>query len=221
MLARSTANDAAMHGVGISQPAQVMMGSTAMLTAVLDEIDYAVMVVDGPTRRLIHANRLALEECRAHGTLQLEGGRINARHRDCLRPLEKALALAGDDKRTLLNLAGEHDAIPVAVVPLRDGPTPQSALLLFGKRKVCETLSVGFYSRLHALTPSEVSVLGALCRGLKPADIAKEAGVQISTVRTQVSSIRLKTNSASIRELISRMATLPPINPALRMTLTH
>jgi DNA-binding CsgD family transcriptional regulator len=74
------------------------------------------------------------------------------------------------------------------------------------------------YARRHGLTAAEMHVLRALCEGLPPAEIAAEFGVKLATVRTQVASIRSKTEAASIRELVSRVAALPPIVPALRST---
>ena len=66
---------------------------------------------------------------------------------------------------------------------------------------------------------AEVHVLQALCTGLPPARIAAQFGVKLATVRTQVAAIRSKTDAASIRDLVSRVASLPPIVPALRDVL--
>jgi DNA-binding CsgD family transcriptional regulator len=188
-----------------------------ILTAALEEIDYGLLVLDPLSYRLHHANRLALLECRSGGTLTLDQGRIHARDAACRQPLEKALGLVASDRRSLVSLESERGACTVAVVPLADAFGTRQALLMYGKNAVCEQLSASFYARLHALTPSEDSVLKALCRGLRPAEIAKETGVAISTVRTQVSSIRMKTRTSSIHDLVRTMSTLPPINPVLRM----
>lgn len=188
-----------------------------LLMAVLDELDYGLMVLEPASSRLVHANRLALQECRAHGTLTLTMGRVRARHADCDPHFDGALLAAGQGRRSLISLVGEGvEPVPLAMVPLRASNGAPLALLTFGKRQICETLSVSFFSRLHALTPAEDAVLKALCRGLRPAQIAQEAGVAISTVRTQVSSIRLKTASPSIRELVKKVSALPPMPSALR-----
>jgi DNA-binding CsgD family transcriptional regulator len=50
-----------------------------------------------------------------------------------------------------------------------------------------------------------------LCLGHPPAEIATLQGVALSTVRTQIANIRLKTHSASIRDLVQRVAQLPPM----------
>ena len=58
-----------------------------------------------------------------------------------------------------------------------------------------------------------------LSQGSKPKDIAAAHGVALSTVRSQISSIRAKTHTTSIRDLSSRVAALPPFASALRSTL--
>ena len=204
-------------------PAFAMIGAmaqsaapSALLMAVLDEIDYGVLVLDTQSGRLHHANRLGTQECRDDGPLSLERGCVRARRTDCQRELERALSLAAQSRRSLVSLHSGADAQPVAVVPLTGTGERTLALLVFGKRQACETLSVGFFARLHGLTPAEAAVLQGLCEGQRPSEVARHAGVAVSTVRTQVSSIRQKTATASIRDLINKVATLPPMTPALR-----
>ena len=50
---------------------------------------------------------------------------------------------------------------------------------------------------------------------MKPAQIARAAGVAMSTVRTQITSVRLKTGARSIGELVRLVTVLPPIIPLL------
>lgn len=202
----------------------------SLLGAVLDEIDYGVMVVDAVSATLLHANRLALEEARTHRTLDLAGNRVSAPDGAGQRALSAALLAVRQGRRSLLALraapgdaemaaadgGGRDAAVRVSVVPLANDGGAARALLVFGKRQVADTLSVGFYARAHALTPTEDAVLLSLCRGLRPTQIASEHGVAISTVRTHVNSIRVKTGTSSIRELVNRISALPPMAPALR-----
>jgi len=67
------------------------------------------------------------------------------------------------------------------------------------------------------LTPSETAVLQALCEGRPTDDIARSQGVAMTTLRTQIGSIRLKTGAESIRALVSQVAVLPPLVGALRL----
>ena len=92
-------------------------------------------------------------------------------------------------------------------------------LLVFGKRSAAETLTVDFYARSHGLTGAEMTVLKHICGGMKPKEIARDQGVAISTVRSHICSIRIKTQTASIRDLINRVAVLPPITPAMKSVM--
>ena len=58
-------------------------------------------------------------------------------------------------------------------------------------------------------------MLKGLCNGLRPAQIARDADVAVSTVRTHITNIRGKTESKSIGELVRRLTMLPPLVPAL------
>lgn len=190
-----------------------------LLALVLDEIDYPVLVV-GADGTLRFGNHLAMHGCGGAGPLQLLQGQVSARHRTDQGALAHALADARRGRRSLLSLQDASGRVTVAVVPLRTG-TDAHVLLVLAKRQVCESLSVSFFSKLHALTPAEDTVLQALCKGLRPREIAEHQCVAISTIRTQVSSIRSKTAAGSIRDLVKQVATLPPIAPAVKMAAVH
>jgi DNA-binding CsgD family transcriptional regulator len=74
------------------------------------------------------------------------------------------------------------------------------------------------FALAHRLTPAETGVLQGLCGGRSPLEIAHAQCVAISTVRTQISSIRAKTGADSIRDLVQQVATLPPLVSALRQS---
>ena len=94
-------------------------------------------------------------------------------------------------------------------------------LLVLGRRQSCEALTVDFFARTQGLTSAEAKVLQALCDGLRPKEAARRLGVAVSTIRTQISSIRTKTQTTSIRDLVSRVTALPPITPAMKSALSH
>jgi DNA-binding CsgD family transcriptional regulator len=54
-------------------------------------------------------------------------------------------------------------------------------------------------------------VLAAVSDGLRPHEVADQHGVQVSTIRSQLLSIRQKTRSSSIRELLQTVSLLPPM----------
>ncbi len=117
----------------------------------------------------------------------------------------------------MLHVGDESHRVSLSVVPLEPAEGGHRAVLLvFGKRAVCESLSIDGFARSHGLTAAETRVLVALCGGVPPAAAARQLGVAVSTVRSQIGSIRLKTGAESIRALVQQVAVLPPVKGALR-----
>lgn len=180
-----------------------------LLMQALDEIDYGVIMVN-QLAQVRYANQVALGECNSNRTIRVSDGIVTMRADSDQRALQKALLAAHRGSRSLLNTSGCSDVPIIAVIPL-DLAGGCATLLVFGKQKLCEPLSIDFFARSHHLTPAENTVLRGLCSGMIPDQIAIDNGVAFSTVRTQVSSIRSKTGTRSIRELIGRITSLPPM----------
>ncbi|MES2958822.1 MAG: helix-turn-helix transcriptional regulator [Pseudomonadota bacterium] len=199
--------------------------ATPWLALMLDEIDYGMLLLaDGTT--VLHANHAARNELDATHPLQLIGGDLRVARAQDLLPLREALLGARQrGLRRLVNLGEGAQRVSVAVVPLAavagDDETPRLTLLVFGKRQVCEALSAHWFARSHGLTPAEARVLAALCEGQRPSEAAAAQGVALSTVRTQIGSIRAKTGAESIRALVRQVAVLPPLVGALRSSVLH
>ncbi len=200
---------------------------SACLAAVPDEIDYGMILVTG-LATVQYCNRAAQRELRTHSVLQVLEGRLCGRLASddiAIHAAIQAAALRG--ARRMLALGSERETQTVAFVPITpsapSGPAAsaigwrhESVLLLLGKRGICAPLSADGFSRQYGLTPAEANVLCALSKGLLPGNIARAHGVALSTVRTQMQSIRSKTGSRRIQEVISRMASLPPLVTCLR-----
>jgi DNA-binding CsgD family transcriptional regulator len=187
------------------------------LALMLEEMAHGVLLVtaDG---LLCHANQPARDELAAAGTLVLLHGRVGPARADELARLQVALQEAAAGRRRLFSLGGGDRPLTVAAVPLppaRPGDDPL-VLLVLGRRTHVEALTIDFYARTQGLTGAEANVLRGLCRGLRPKEVARDCGVAVSTVRTQISSIRQKTHSQSIRALLERVAALPPITSLIR-----
>jgi DNA-binding CsgD family transcriptional regulator len=166
-----------------------------------------------------HVNHTARAELDDTHPLHLVGLRLRAREPRAAVRLQHALDDASRRGLRKLLTIGEGDAqISVSIVPLRtSGDEGQAAaLLVLGKRRMSGVLAVQAFARSHGLTPGETRVLLALCDGVPPAVAAAQHGVAISTVRTQIGSLRAKTGAASIRDLIHKVASLPPLMSALR-----
>ena len=189
-----------------------------LLLRLLDEIDYGLVLVSAQGR-VQHANHLARHEL-ASGRL-LEGGigeALGACNAAMGQQLMAAIQGALQGRRRLLYLThGEH-VLPLAVIPLGhalEGPS-RSVLLVMARQRVGDNLALQMFAREHSLTPTEESVLRALCDGRDVDEIAVQHGVAESTVRTQVRSLRDKTGANGIRQLVQRVLALPPVVPALR-----
>jgi len=189
------------------------------LSAMLDEVDYPMLLVS-PSAQVLHANKVARSELCASHPLQVMGTELHSSHAVDLQLLQQAIESASQRGwRRLVWLGARSEAqVCVAVVPLIGADRRQATLLVVGKSRVCEELSVHWFARSHALTSAETEVLKGLCSGLRPQEVAARQGVALSTIRTQVSSIRAKTRTSSVPALVRKVALLPPLVNALQGT---
>jgi len=188
------------------------------MAQMVDEVDYGMLLLSDETH-VAHVNRAARRDLDAQHPLQLIGSELRARQAADTLLLREALAGASQrGLRRLLRLGDENERITVAVVPLPTLPSElhHSVVLVLGKRRVCEELTVDWFARAHALTMAETAVVKGLCADLTPQEIAKRQGVGLATIRTQIGSIRAKTGTASIRALVRQVAMLPPLVSALQ-----
>ena len=202
----------------------------SLLRAVLEQVDYGLAVVSVDTRQLLFANTPAWAVLNPASALQndlwIAEGRLCTRLPSHMEQLLAALQQTKSGKRVLIN--------SVAVMPLSalgvttspsapadksvqyTAPSPSCALLVFPKQQLCDTTTITLFARERGLTGAEGQVLMAVCKGMRPQEIASHHGVQISTVRTQLRSIRQKTASDSVRELIAEVSGLPPMAMHMR-----
>ena len=188
------------------------------LALMLDEIDYGMLLlVDGS--QVLHVNHCARAELDTGHPLQMLGNELRARQSRDVVKLHDALTGAQRGLRKLVTLGEPGHQVSLAVVPLGAVGVAKlpAALLLLGKRQVCERLSVQCFARSHELTPTETRVLEALCQGLDPREVANHHAVAIATIRSQISAIRAKIGAENIRDLVRQVAVLPPMVGVLRM----
>lgn len=190
-------------------------GPLAGLAALMDEFAHAALVttVDG---RVLNANQAARHELARARVVSLNDGVVQACRPDCDADLHLALGRACEGKRSLLQLdANEGPGVPVAVLPLKSqAGDPARAAIVFARAAVCDPLMLGFFARRHGLTPTEQQVLGILCDGLSAPKVAERLHVAVSTVRSHIRSVCAKTRTGGVRELVGRLAVLPPVAPA-------
>ncbi|MFG6448224.1 helix-turn-helix transcriptional regulator [Roseateles sp. BYS180W] len=182
----------------------------------LDEIDLGLCVV-GDGLSVCYANYAARAQLKSAGSLQMQQGRLLLEEAADQQRLEQAVSDAQfRGLRRLICLGRGDNWTAISVVPVTDNQG--LAMLVLGKRRLCGALPIQAFAREYHLTSAELQVLIALCEGLPPREIAEQHGVAISTVRTQIASVRAKTNTESIRELVSMVAQLPPLMGVLRVS---
>jgi DNA-binding CsgD family transcriptional regulator len=210
--------------------------TAVLLQCVLNQIDHGILVLRGDGSVLV-ANQVALRECGQHPALHWQGNRLVAKTRADAERLQRALLAASRGTRTLLVFSASAQVaapsglaahvskptpLPLVVLPLQaaygsnPGPSAEPlVLVLLAKRHGSEPLNVALFAQAHQLTAAECAVLKGLSAGLAPADVARQQGVALSTLRTQIGSIRSKTQTRSIREMLNLVHNLPPVVGAL------
>jgi len=188
------------------------------IVSAFDAIDYGMLLLDGDAQ-VMYVNAAARAALDGEHPLRLGSRSLQARSTHDANLLHRALADAAErGLRKPLSLGTGARQVGVAVVPLgvagADGR--RAVLVMLEKRALCASLALQGFAREHRLTPSETRVLLALCAGARPADAAQEHGVALSTVRSQIKSIRIKTGASSISALVRWLASLPPLMGVLR-----
>lgn len=184
---------------------------------VLDEIDYGIVMLS-VQHQVVYCNPAARRELNAEHPLELVGPTLRARRNEDAARLGAALrAATHQGLRRMLTFDTGKGMTPVAVVPTPDPDgTGASVLVMLGRSQVCEALSAHGFANCLGLTPAERAVLSQLSAHQRPVDIANTLCVALSTVRTHIANIRLKTGASSIRDLVELLARLPPLTSALR-----
>jgi DNA-binding CsgD family transcriptional regulator len=203
---------------GLAGAAPLVEGDATLgsgLALLMDELAHGVLVatVEG---RLLHANQAARHELERRRVLGTHHAMLQACTPDSTKTLQDALAKVAHGKRSLIELAAaEGPGLTLAVLPLKTDADhqPPRAALLFSRASVCESLMLCFFARSHGLTATEEHVLGILCQGFSAPQIAAQLKVAVSTVRSHVRSLCAKTRSSGVRELVNRVAVLPPVAP--------
>ena len=199
-------------------------GDTGLAFMLMNELAFGVVVVT-LQGRVVQANQVARQELGRFRVLGAVDHQLRTVCADDARTLQDALAKAGRGKRSLISMpaSGGIVALTLAVLPLRcdAAGAPAHAALIFSRALVCETLMLCFFARSHGLTNTEEHVLSILCQGYSAPEIAVQMNVAVSTVRSHVRSLCAKTRSSGVRELINRVAVLPPVAPSVMHEQMH
>jgi DNA-binding CsgD family transcriptional regulator len=188
-----------------------------MALALFDEIECGLIVCD-EQGGIQFANHAAQQEM-ASQRLLLRSGNTLRGAAGSAGDVDSALRRAVQrGRRCLLRLMQAGDQLMVSVLPFQlQGVNTRHALVILGRRQPCSDLGLEMLAGSYGLTLAERRVLGALVREATPREIASAYAVKLSTVRTQISSIRAKFGTRSIEGLLLRAAQVPPVAGALRL----
>jgi DNA-binding CsgD family transcriptional regulator len=186
------------------------------LQAALDAVDHGVMVCDA-RGRVLRANRAAQLELDTGGVLAVGAdGLLDVPGGAGLLALRRAVhGAAFSRSHQLVPLRVNDRTLMLSVQPLGGGDGPVRVLLMTGRRSLCPELAVRHLGRVYALTPAELEVLGSLLAGVRIGEMADARGVKLSTVRTQVASLRAKLGVQRVDDITRLVAELPPMQGAL------
>jgi DNA-binding CsgD family transcriptional regulator len=186
----------------------------ALLALLVDELAHGVLVVTAQGR-ILHANQAARRELEHAAVLSADRGELKVLMPADAKAFQNAMAKAVAGKRSLVRLATESVGFSLAVMPLQRQPgiPCERMALVLSRLGVSESGVFSAFARNHSLTQTEEQVLVYLCRCLSTPEIAVQMQVAVSTVRSHVRSLCAKTASSGVRELVNRVAILPPIAP--------
>lgn len=206
--------EAARSAGGSAVPVRPSLAGLAepLIEALLDEFDEGLVVCDAESRPLL-LNQAARAELATGDPLALDAGRLIACERgaaDLLAADVREVAAGGRRRLLVLPVVAGRLFVVVLPMPHRGLPTGL-AMVRIGRRALCRDAAIDLLAETHGLTASERHVLGGLVEGRNPSGIAAAKGVELSTVRTQISAIRGKLGTTSIDGLIRLAATLPSV----------
>ena len=190
--------------------------SNAIASAILDEIRLPVLLVD--REGLVkYSNAAALAELKAGDSFKLSEGAFTSAHPADMTRLKSAIAAALEkNERQTVPVNDPRNPRPqlVTLLPFRpEGPEGPSWALIFVQK--CEPKDAAFSNalrQLFRLSTAETDIAAALVLGADVEQIAEMRSAKITTVRTQIAAMLLKTRTRRQGELIalfSRISTLP------------
>ena len=191
----------------------------AIALRALDQLAAAVIVADSDGR-VIQANRAAERVLQRGDGLTVRDGKLGALHVFDSERFDASIAAAAAEQKTGAAIGRmrirRHDGHPpymLTVAPLGADLALYGrslALIVFGDPDE-KTPSERELAEFFRLSPAESRLAVALLAGKKLVEIAGDFGVQITTLRTQLSSILRKTGVTRQVDLIRLLSNIPMI----------
>ena len=186
----------------------------ALLERALDMLDHALVIVD-ETGSVHYRNRLASALLKsAASPLTLAAGTLGARGRELHADLQQAIRHACVERRSsaLAVSQGTRTPLRLMVVPMDSaaGAAREAAVWILAPHspRLPHPRMLGV---LFGLSRAEARLALRLLAGLTPQECAREAGVGVATVRSQLHSMFAKTGARRQAELVALLARIPGI----------
>jgi DNA-binding CsgD family transcriptional regulator len=198
------------HGSAVSgdlnSNATMMRG--AISWRLLDQVGCGICVVDD-SLRLTYSNAIADEMMFIHWFTA--NGVPPAANDSCSMRLRDAVQGALRGRPSMLQFFESGTCIVLAVSPIQIEHNQPSVLITSERLHAMQSITFRMYAKALRLTPKEIEVLTELTRGREPKAVALDMNLSIETVRSHIKAMLGKASANSLRELLLRVATLPPI----------
>jgi DNA-binding CsgD family transcriptional regulator/PAS domain-containing protein len=187
--------------------------------AALDTLAFGVVVCEARGRIvLINKAAEALARDRAGITLGKSGrglGALVAAESAALAAMINDAAGSGPGGVIRLTGRGESSELIALITPLPRsfglGTGPAYALVTLRSARDSPSFSAETLIALFHVSPAQAEIALAIYNGKTPEQIAGERGVTISTLRTHLAEIFLRTGTESQRDLVRLLGMLPPV----------
>ena len=195
--------------------------SAAALRA-LDQVAAGLIISDGDGR-VVEMNRAAEHVLRRDDGLTVRQGKLYAQRVFDHEKLARAIAGAANGKpaaavgRLLVGRRGGRVAYILTVAPLgvEIAVYERPLAMILVADPDARTPSERELAEFFGLSPAESRLTAALLAGKKLREVAADSGVQITTVRTQLSSVLRKVGVSRQAELIRVLSNIPVVPASL------
>jgi DNA-binding CsgD family transcriptional regulator len=189
-------------------------GTTA--SAVIDRLRLPIFLVQKDAT-IIYGNAAGLSALKDGDAFRKTDRALSAISPSDSARLKSAIAgVCATGQRETLMVADSKNRRPhiVTVVPFSrdDAQREMSALVLVQKCEPSDEVFAGAVRQLFRLSVAEISIAAALVSGADIAQIAEMRNAKVTTVRTQIAAMMLKTRTRRQGELAAgflRLSTLP------------
>lgn len=184
--------------------------------SVLDALTFGLFICD-PTSAVVFANRAAEELTRTRAITCPEPGRqlcvgSGGESRRLQALVSQAATGGAGGAMQITNPDG--NAVLVAVVtslPQPDGEFGGRAVVALRPVRDTPAFTEDMLVALYGLSASQAAIALMLYNGVSAEEIAAARGVKISTIRSHISAIYLRTGAGNQPDLVRLLASLPPL----------